>query len=190
MIHLSDCPILERPVWDDEDVLVAMDWALEHGYDADEHVEPYPGELRQAWSDYEPEHVREALEHDVDPFAWKPEVDASYEYGGMSDYYSGHGLRPGEALLYASYGFGTTLGELVEQWMSELVMGFPGEEDPRWAQLSDKQIKEALESIFVQPYNPDALWDNELEEPEEEEYEEFESPVVIVLLTVTSTELK
>lgn len=30
-VKLSDCPVLKRKIWDEEDVLVAADWAMEHG---------------------------------------------------------------------------------------------------------------------------------------------------------------
>jgi len=58
LIHLSDCPVLERPVWDEEDVLVAMDWAMEHGFVRAED-----------WGRYgSPRTVRAALAEDLDPY--------------------------------------------------------------------------------------------------------------------------
>lgn len=192
--HLSDCPVLAREVWDDEDVAVAMDWALALGYE-DAAGRRGGGRYywqadRPPWTDYEPAHVQDALANDVDPFVWNPEVEAEFEYSGMGDYYGGHSTKEGQALLYASYGFDTTVGDLVDEWMSELTMGFPGEDDPRWEHLSDEQIKKALESVFVTPYNPDAIFDEDMEAPEDEDDDLYESPVAIVLLTVTTGGLK
>lgn len=55
-INLKACPVLERPVWDEEDVLVAADWALQRGH-----------ELAEKWWSFPPATVRMALEHGVDP---------------------------------------------------------------------------------------------------------------------------
>lgn len=193
--HLSDCPVLaKRGAWGDEDVAVAMDWALERGYD-DAAGRRGGGRYywqadRPPWTDYEPTHVQDALANDVDPFAWNPEVEAEFEYSGMGDYYGGHSTKEGQALLYTSYGSGTTLADLVDGWMSELTMGFPGEEDPRWEHLTDDQIKVALQDVFVSPYNPDAIFDEDMDETDNEEEDYDESPVAIVLLTVTTGGLK
>jgi hypothetical protein len=53
---LRKCPVLKRTHWDREDVLVAVDWALERGF-----------ETAERWSDYSPNEIAMCLSLGVDP---------------------------------------------------------------------------------------------------------------------------
>lgn len=187
--HLNDCPLLDIPVWDDDVVAVAADWALERGYEdaAERSPDVYDGTLHQGWTDYEPEHVREALANNTDPEFWKPVVDATAIYTGYADYWGGHGTTRKQTTLRAEYGPNTTLKDLVDQWMNEFHQGFPGEDEPVWEHVDDKLLRAALKAVFT-PGRMDRFFDDGLDDNEDDEDREW--PVVIVLLSVTSSGMK
>lgn len=56
-VRLDQCPVLARPVWDEDDLLVAADWAMEHGFGNAER-----------WCGCAPRDVRAALFENLDPY--------------------------------------------------------------------------------------------------------------------------
>lgn len=61
--YLNQCPIMKRPKWDEEDKLVALDWAEQVGYFH------YSNELKKHYNSYTPQKLRDLVfYYDQPPF--------------------------------------------------------------------------------------------------------------------------
>jgi hypothetical protein len=71
---------------------------------------------------------------------------ASYLYAGFSDYFSGHGCADDdehvESLLYAYYGCGTKLRDIIDQLVEDSWNGSASEELPE--EVTDHDVRKAL----------------------------------------------
>ncbi len=72
------------------------------------------------------------------------EVSALFLYSGYGDYWSGDGERweDNKGCLFFNYNHTTTLPELIEGWMEDMLQG--GDLDSMTFEIEDSQIKQAL----------------------------------------------
>jgi hypothetical protein len=76
-------------------------------------------------------------------------VTIQHEYAGMSDYWRGNGRRWNDdcACLFAFYGFGTTLRDCVDQWVSDFENG--GDADSIPAEIKGSHVRAAILASLV-----------------------------------------
>lgn len=105
---LQSNPVLEVPHWYDDEVAVAMDWALDRGWPA------------EGWRVFHPRVVREALEHGVDPSVYhgQPEWKTVWTSDDTSLRVDWTGVYPAE-LEIAEEGEPTPGGDAVEMVLNQ-----------------------------------------------------------------------
>lgn len=112
-------------------------------------------------------------------------LTANFIYNGLSDYFGGHGCRYNQTLLYAYYGSGTTLRNLIDQWVDDSCNGFASEYLPEV--FSGYDVRKALLTMLTDlgraDYKAGALSEFAKDFTEADGDDDYESPVAIVLLT-------
>jgi hypothetical protein len=114
-------------------------------------------------------------------------ITASYLYSGMVDYWGGDGRRwdNDAGCLFASYGPGTTVRDLVDQWVDDFNMG--GDCDSLPEDIGDADIRDALLEMLTPEgradYDSGQVWEGSLDCEESEDEDDFtEWPVCIILI--------
>jgi hypothetical protein len=69
-------------------------------------------------------------------------VTANYLFSGMIDYFGGYGCKGNEALLYAFYGYRTTLRDIIDEWVEDSWNGAACEDVPE--SVTQEDIRAAL----------------------------------------------
>jgi hypothetical protein len=86
-------------------------------------------------------------------------VTANYLFSGMGDYFGGYGCKDNEALLYAFYGHGTTLRDIIEEWVEDSWSGAACEDIPE--EVAQDDLRAALLEMLTETgradYNSNAV---------------------------------
>lgn len=118
-------------------------------------------------------------------------VTASFLYSGVGDFWVGNGRRWDDdaGCVFASYGPGTTCGEIVDQWVDDFNSGgdFVGKD--AFNEVSDAELRSELQGLFRNwETDKDKPFDDTLDSDEFEEDGEWSQAIALVELDASDDE--